>query len=246
MVAILVLLTIITFLTIDYLVQRAELRRAAVAGAPVAGARAAPRARAEDRLLVDPGAVPAGVFLSPGHTWVSLQPEGSVRVGADRLPGTLLGRVERVDVLAPGTEVRRGQPIATLVRGDREVELPSPLDGRITGVNAAAAEDPGRLTADPFGGGWLYRLAPAGLAAGLKGLAVAEEARTWMAGELRRLRDFLAGVGNHGRPALATLPDGGLPADGVADDLTDDEWRDLATAFFRIPEGPGRAPAETW
>ena len=58
---------------------------------------------------------------------------------------------------------------------------------------------------------------------------VAREAADWMRGELRRLRDALV----QGEPALAaSLPDGGLPIDGVAQDLDPDAWDRVTRCMF--------------
>ncbi|HSK77603.1 MAG TPA: hypothetical protein VLQ45_14220 [Thermoanaerobaculia bacterium] len=76
MVAILVLLTIITCLTIDYLSERAALRRAARSG----------EASPEVRPVPEPPSVPAkaelklpkGVFIGPAHIRMELDPGGAV------------------------------------------------------------------------------------------------------------------------------------------------------------------------
>ena len=59
MVALLVLLTIIIFLTVDYFAQQAAARQAVPAVA-------APSPLAV-RVPADLGSVPSGLFLSPGH-----------------------------------------------------------------------------------------------------------------------------------------------------------------------------------
>lgn len=69
MVAILVLLTIITCLTIDYLHERAALRRAARAG----------ETQPETRPVPEPALkVPKGVFIGPAHIRMELDPGGAV------------------------------------------------------------------------------------------------------------------------------------------------------------------------
>lgn len=70
MVAILVLLTIITCLTIDYLAERAALRRAALAGDTAPDAKPVPEPV--------PIQTPEGVFIGPAHIRVELDPGGTV------------------------------------------------------------------------------------------------------------------------------------------------------------------------
>lgn len=220
MVAILVLLTILTFLTLDYLVQRSRRAVPAVVPAPVYGLEAA-------------GEVPAGLFVGPGHAWLGLRPSGEVLVGADRLPLSLLGEIDRVETAAPGAALRRGDTLAVLHGGGRSVPIPAPVEGVVGTVNPDVAAAPAAIAADPFGAGWLCTLVPRRLSDGLKRLRVGEEGGEWMRSELSRLRDFLVGIAGQGRLA-ATLPDGGLPLAGVAVQLGDAEWTELTERFFTI------------
>jgi glycine cleavage system H lipoate-binding protein len=232
MVPILVLLTIITCLTIDYFAERAALRRAARAS-PALAKGGVPRP-VSVRAPEDLTRVPAGVFVGPGHSWMELEPEGAVRVGVDRVPLTLLGGVEAIEAAPPGTEVRYGEPLATLRRGARSIAIKSPVDGVVTAANPLAAANPARIAQEPFGLGWLVSLEPRDLGAALRRLFVAEEARAYLREQLSRLRDFLVGLSMAGRESLATatLPDGGLPVEGIAERLSDEDWRELAERFF--------------
>ena len=229
MVAILVLLTIILCLTLDSLAERAKLRRAA---------KAAP---APDQISLQPLSVqaptdltqvPAGVFVGPGHAWMELEPEGGVHLGVDRLPTTLLGGVDEIDAVPAGTEVHCGEPIARLRHGERTIEVKSPVDGLVTGVNADL--EPARLSEEPFGPDWIVEVQPREIGPALRRLFVAEEARNFLRNELSNLRDYLAGLSLAGHPsiALATGPDGRVPAEGLAARMTDGEWRELKVRFF--------------
>ncbi len=228
MVAILVLFTIITCLTIDYFAERSALRRRARAG-PEKGFKPAFLRMPEDLTRV-----PAGVFMSPGHAWMELEPTGGVRIGADRLPFTLMDGAEAIETPPVGAEVHRGDPVALLRHGERTLEIKSPVDGVVAATNPLVAGNPARVGKEPFGAGWLVRLQPRNLGTALRKLFVAEEARTVLAGELSHLRDFLAGLSMAGREPLATatLPDGGLPVEGLAGRMPEKDWRELVERFF--------------
>lgn len=227
MVAILVLITIITCLTVDYFAERAALRRAARNGVPM------PERPVSVRTPEDLTRVPAGVFVAPGHSWLELEPAGTVHVGVDRVPLSLLGGVETIEAVPAGTEVRPGDHLAVLRQGEREVDVKSPVGGTVTEVNPIAAANPARVGEDPFGSGWLVSVAPRDLSGTLRRLFVAEEARAYQREELTHLRDFLVGLSLAHRGSLtAALPDGGLPVDGLAGRLSAAEWRDLTERFF--------------
>lgn len=227
MVAILVLITILTCLTVDYFAERAALRRAARNGVPM------PERPVSVRTPEDLTRVPVGVFVGPGHSWLELEPEGVVHVGVDRVPLSLLGGVETIEAVPEGTEVRPGDRVAVLRQGEREIEVKTPVGGTVTAVNPVAAVNPARVEEDPFGSGWLVSVAPRELSTTLRRLFVAEEARVFLREEMARLRDFLVGLSltRRGSLALAT-PDGSLPVAGLAGRLSADEWHDLTERFF--------------
>jgi glycine cleavage system H lipoate-binding protein len=237
MVAILVLLTIVAFLTLDWLAQRRTARAMVTATGHVAAQPVpAPTLVSPDDLF----RFPDDLFHAPVHTWLRLDPSGEVRLGAGGLPLVALGGVDAVELPRAGTNLRKGDTIAVLRRGDRTLALRSPVDGRIEGVNAALVHRAKLLELSPFEAGWLLRVRPIDLGAALAGLHLADAARTWLRREVVRFRDFLAHVAP-AEPALATtLADGGLPRHGVAARLDDAEWRDLVRNFFDEPtlDGP--------
>lgn len=184
--------------------------------------------------------MPNGIFVAPGHTWLQLDSAGSVSLGAGRLPLVVLGGADRIEVPAEGTVVQRGDPLARIRRGWREVQLRSPVDGIVTRINETALSDPHRLITDPFGESWLCRVQPRNLGQTLRGMFVAEEAVQWMSRELRRLREFLSGRASAAVGPVATLPDGGLPVAGVAERLDSDDWDALLKRFFETEWGESR------
>jgi len=185
--------------------------------------------------------VPAGVFVGPGHAWLRLLPKGAVTLGAGRLPVLLLGGLDRIVASEPGTEVRRGEPLAVLHRNGRTLTLPSPVDGKVVEVNPRIGSDPGLLAADPFGQGWLVRLSPKNLGAAAHDMFVAERAGAWMRQELAKLRDLVVGLATPS--PQAQLTDGGLPVAGLASRLTDDAWKELCDRLFTVQHSAGERPA---
>jgi glycine cleavage system H protein len=237
-VVVLVLLTITTFLIIDHFLRTPSVEGelslvgngATVRNAPPLGI-----AGGVGRGVLGLAGVPGGTYLAQGHTWVRPEPEGPVLMGADQLPLHALGGVDHVQLLEPGTEVRAGQPVATLGRGRRLVRLYSPVDGVVEAANHEAQADPDRVKADPYGKGWLYTIRPQGLAAALRRMFVAEEATTWMRREIGRLRDVISSLGTAGAEPVPALLDGGAPVDGFAEELSDEQWVAVVETLFEVP-----------
>lgn len=232
MVALLVLTTILLFLTIDYFAQRSNAPAAeAVASAP-------PLRPAADLIRV-----PGDTWLAQGHVWARVEPYGTVRVGTDRLAGTLLGAIDRAAIVRQGSEVRAGDPIATVAHGGRTITLRSPVDGVVTAINDELAANPNAVLLDPFGQGWMARIRPVALGPAMKRMFVAEEANAFLRDELRKLRELLTAAPAL-QPAMAvTLPDGGLPADGLAERLDDRSWSAVAAGLYGTPAMPVEARA---
>jgi glycine cleavage system H protein len=224
----LIALTIIlTFLTLDYVVERAAQMRVAAAHR----AAAAVPVRAPVPVESPMGELPPGLFVGPGHVWVRLAADGSVRVGADRLLLSLLGGLDAAYTLPEGASVREQGPLMMLRRGDRALKVRSPLEGRVTAVNPRVAEAPESVARDPFGE-WIYELQPAPESQGVRGLPTGDEARSWMSREVGRLRERLSELLGGGALGEATMADGGAPSEAFAEHLGDREWEELLSSFF--------------
>ena len=125
-----------------------------------------------------------GVRYAPGHTWLLTRAGGAVEVGIDDLALRLLPAVTAVESVRTGTKVKRGEPIATLWGGGRQLPVRAPFDARIVGVNAAVVRDPSLVRSDGYGRGWLVALEPANEE--WTSLPLDAEADGWMAQEARR------------------------------------------------------------
>jgi glycine cleavage system H protein len=231
MVALFVILTIITFLTMDHFVQRWQIARAA-AVAPVAE-HAAP---ALPGVVGAAPLVPKGIYLGGDQTWVSPGASGAITLGISPLAIKAIGRPDDMYLVPVGATVRKGQTLLRIFRGKRLLSLRAPFDGRVAEVNVAAFEDASLVRDDPFGQGWIYKLSPKGEVK-LDDYAAGEEAESWLEGEIRRLRDFFSNLGKGGVTlAGATLQDGGMPVEGFGLQLDEKSWKRFVKEFLRLKE----------
>jgi len=220
MVALLVLSTVLLFLTVDYFVRR----------------RRALQVTAGEREYVAPVVAhdpeyrsPHGVFFDPHHVWAFLEESGSALVGVDDLTRVVMGRIDRVDIVPAGKRVRRGEKLLELFHGNRSVTVRSPFDGVVEEVKdqVARATHDGALTSD-----WLCKIRPSDTSAFQQTMMLGEKASDWLKREVRRLRVFLSTVASE-HPVLAqTAHDGGMPYAGMAEYLSDRDWRKLRETFF--------------
>lgn len=239
MVALLVLLTLILFITIDYFASHRKTHAVTLAEGAAMGVaipesptpHVAVGGTHSNTLLP-----PAGVFLTRTHQWVRLLSGGMLRIGVDPLQVKALGTADKIKLPKPGARVHRGDPLATLSRQGRQLTLHAPVDGRIVSVNQEATR-PQELESAPYRNGWLYEIAPTSLNLSFLERAFRDrDAENWLRSELRRLRDFLA-IGLEPAPA-AVLQDGGLPVHGFGGELDDAQWQGLVETFFTLEEDP--------
>jgi glycine cleavage system H lipoate-binding protein len=164
---------------------------------------------------------------APGHTWLNARKGGrGLALGLDDLAQRLLPSVTAVELPNPGKVVRRGDPIAVLHGGVREVRIPAPVAGTIIGVNAAVLRDPGLVKRDVYGRGWLVAIAPADAA--WERLPRASEAESFMRRESARWSAFF-----EERLGFAAADGGELvaPAPWL---IGESGWRALVAAFLTV------------
>lgn len=73
-----------------------------------------------------------------------------------------LGDVVYVELPAPGTRLVAGQPFGTVESVKSVSDLYAPVSGTVTEVNGALAGQPELVNQDPYGAGWMLRVALSG------------------------------------------------------------------------------------
>jgi glycine cleavage system H protein len=229
MVALLVVLTILVFLTADYFLQRAH--RVHALGAD--GSAASEEERRPVGFFGRPGyRVPQGVFFDAGHTWLHLEESGVAKVGINDFAQAVVGDVDEIITRAPGEQVRKGDTIIELRHGERAVAFRSPVDGVVREINEEMLDREEILSVEPQSAAWICRIRPDDPGAVLGGMMIGATAKDWLEREVARVKVFLSTIAPE-HPVLGhTMQDGGLPGYGLIDFLDDVEWKKLHEKFF--------------
>ncbi len=231
MVALFVVATIIVFFVIDYFVQRAEKRKAALS--PAVNVPSKPRF-----------VIPKAYFFGKGHTWVELLPNGLTRVGLDDFVQKILGSVDQVRVVSSDGNFKKGDKLFTVRQGEKEMSFRAPISGKVMEVNDELSRFPDILKKEPYKDGWVAVIEPADLAEEIKQLSIGNEAAKWLKDEIKRFRNFITAqmglLSGTGSPALAgtTLMDGGVPVNNVMEHSPQEVWRMFENDFL-APENAG-------
>ena len=205
MVALLVVLTLIGFVLADGVVQFVQARRRAAV---------ATTERAFETFALDEVAVPGGLFLSPGHTWVALREDGKVRIGVDSLITGLTGKLSGFELPGTGSSLKAGEELFSAQFGDRQIGFVSPVAGTVTRVNQEASDEPPLISSSPYRH-WICELEPAEVQNELRALRIGKNAVEWLQSELARMRSFLINSRVEGLAAVPAMPDGGSLAAGA-------------------------------
>jgi glycine cleavage system H lipoate-binding protein len=162
------------------------------------------------------------VAFHPGHAWARAVQPGVALVGADDFAHKLVGPITRVELPAVGTELHQGRPAWRLFADGKAVDMVSPVNGVVAGVNQAVANQPKLMKDDPYGLGWLMRVEGPNVDSMLRGLLTGKLAKMWMVEATNALRMRMS-------PDLGlALQDGGVPVDGLAQAIDHEHWDEIA------------------
>ena len=91
------------------------------------------------------------------HEWVRL--EGDVgTIGITSYAQEQLGDVVFVEVPAVGRKVAKGESVAVVESVKAASDIYAPVTGEVVEANAALADSPGDVNAEPTGKGWFFKI----------------------------------------------------------------------------------------
>lgn len=229
MVAVFVVATFISFILIDGALQWSKARKQKLLKSQVRE----PGTGLQLELAPEAVAAPSGLFLDPGHTWLSLDASGRSKVGVDAFAPVVMGRIDSVELPEAGKVVARGERLFAVSQAGRKAYFTAPVDGVVTAVNPSIERDPALLKADPYQRGWVCMLNPTNIARDLKQLMVGEETKDWIRREIDRFRDFFSHRAVQHLALGHVMQDGGEITEGVLEMLDDQSWRLFSQEFLR-------------
>lgn len=104
---------------------------------------------------------PQAVNYAATDEWVSLEGEIAT-VGISDFAVQALTDLVFIELPAAGKKVEAGKPFGVVESVKAASDMYSPVTGEVIEVNARVVDDLGKLSADPFGAGWLLKIKVAG------------------------------------------------------------------------------------
>jgi glycine cleavage system H protein len=99
----------------------------------------------------------ADVKYSEEHEWIRVEGDTGT-IGITQYAQEQLGDVVFVEVPAAGRKVAKGEAIAVVESVKAASDIYAPVSGEVTESNAALADTPGDVNADPMGKGWFFKI----------------------------------------------------------------------------------------
>lgn len=218
MTVVLVLVTFLVFILLDWALNRKKAVRTAAAPAAAAPALAAG--------YVEGFLVPEQLSYHPGHGWAMRERRNVVRVGVDEFAAALIGKAEKIELPKPGQWVRQGQKTWGFYRNGEKTEMVSPTEGEVVEINSDVLRDPSLLRQDPYGKGWLLALHVPDEENTGRNMVPKSLVRNWMRESVERLYGLQPGL------AGAVAADGGRPADDLLAAMPEVNWKETTSEFF--------------
>ena len=170
--------------------------------------------------------IPHGYYLHPGHAWVKIEEESTVRIGLDDFALRLLGPLDRIEAPLMGKELKQDRSDIALSRGTNAARVQSPVSGVVTDINPELREKGNLANQDPYSQGWVMRLHSDSLRQDLKNLMIGEQAKVYLDAEIDRLYRVIE------QEAGPLAADGGYLGDDIFGNLSQTSWQKLTRIFL--------------
>ena len=104
---------------------------------------------------------PADLRYTRDHEWVRLGTDGVAAVGITAYAQEQLGDIVYVELPKVGQRVAQHGAFGVVESTKSVSDLMSPVTGNVTAVNDALVDAPQTVNEDPYGSGWIIKVAAA-------------------------------------------------------------------------------------
>lgn len=102
---------------------------------------------------------PKGLRYSTEHEWVLVENDNGAVIGISDFAQSELGDVVYVEAPELGEKVSKDDPFGAVESVKAVSDLYAPVSGEVTEVNDALPDTPELINDDPYGEGWIIKVA---------------------------------------------------------------------------------------
>ena len=103
---------------------------------------------------------PADLRYTKDHEWVRLEADGTLTMGITDFAQGSLGDIVYVELPGAGTAVSHGGRCGSVESTKSVSDLYAAVNGEVVAKNDALDAQPELVNQDPYGQGWMLRIAP--------------------------------------------------------------------------------------
>ena len=104
---------------------------------------------------------PSDLKYASSHEWARLEEDGTVTVGITDHAQEALGDVVFVELPEVGTVMAASDEAGVVESVKAASDIYAPVGGEVIEVNSRLEDEPEAVNADPYHGGWFFKLQPA-------------------------------------------------------------------------------------
>ncbi len=176
--------------------------------------------------------IPGGVFISAGHTWASMEEDGTVKIGLDDFAKKFIGRIDEIEAPNLGMIVKKGQPLFYIKQGYRTIPFSAPVSGKVARVNTALKRDVKSLDTTSYGNNWVCTVDADDLDSELPTLKIGKSAVSFYHDELEHMHKHVHKVDDNGQDGNGDGSSASFKS-GEFELLNDREWDEVVNEFFK-------------
>jgi glycine cleavage system H lipoate-binding protein/ABC-type phosphate transport system substrate-binding protein len=187
------------------------------------------------KVLIESSVIsPNGIFFDKSHTWAFMEKDGYVRIGIADFLQHVLGLITKVKMKKPGELVKKGEPFLALIQHGKQLNIHSPVSGRIKEINVQLNTNSSIINSSPYSEGWVYVIESTNWLKEIKTFFMAETYKAWLKNEFSRLKNFFSSVvklevTNH---LQLVIQDGGEMNDNPMEKFGPEVWEEFQTEFI--------------
>ena len=102
--------------------------------------------------------VPSELKFLSSHEWVMVE-DGIATIGVSDHAQELLGDLVYVELPEAGTTIAAGDSVGVIESVKAASDTYAPISGEVIEINEDLEDAPERINLDPYGDGWMYKLA---------------------------------------------------------------------------------------
>jgi glycine cleavage system H protein len=104
--------------------------------------------------------LPGDLQYTNDHEWLRREEDGNVTIGITDHAQSSLGDLVYVELPEVGQDVDNAGDMAVVESVKAASDVYAPISGTVVAVNEALSDDPEVINSDPYGEGWIVKLAP--------------------------------------------------------------------------------------